>query len=75
MVPASSSTSTPGTMSATPSSFSFSSSQLPLAYILHPNPDQVWHILSSAGLFFAFMFLLNVDEDIKFERRSQIPVF
>ena len=32
-------------------------------------------MLSACGLYSTFMFLLNVDEDIKFKRRSQIAVF
>ena len=36
---------------------------------------QVWHILSAVAIYFMFMFLLNVDEDIKFKRRSHIAVF
>ena len=36
---------------------------------------QVWHVLSAVAMYFMFMFLLNVDQDIKFKRRSQIAVF
>jgi len=35
----------------------------------------IWHFLGGAGLFFAFMFLLTIDEDIKYNRRSDIAVF
>ena len=35
----------------------------------------IWHFLGGAGLFFAFMFLLTIDEDIKYKKRTKIPVF
>ena len=35
----------------------------------------IWHFLGGAGLFFAFMCLLTIDEDIKYKKRTKIPVF
>ena len=35
----------------------------------------IWHILGGAGLFFTYMFLLTIDEDIKYKKRTEIPVF
>ena len=35
----------------------------------------LWHFLSCAGMFFTFMFLLNIDEDVKYKPRSRLCVF
>jgi len=35
----------------------------------------IWHFLGGTALFFTYMFLLTIDEDIKYKRRTQIPVF
>ncbi|KDR19041.1 SID1 transmembrane family member 1-like [Zootermopsis nevadensis] len=35
----------------------------------------VWHFLSAASMFFSFMVLLTLDDDLIFVHRSQIPVF
>ncbi|XP_046437475.1 SID1 transmembrane family member 1-like isoform X6 [Daphnia pulex] len=35
----------------------------------------LWHFLSSTGLFFFFMFLLTLDDDIESKSRQDIPVF
>ncbi|EFX71251.1 hypothetical protein DAPPUDRAFT_309172 [Daphnia pulex] len=35
----------------------------------------LWHFLSSTGLFFYFMFLLTLDDDIESKSRQDIPVF
>ena len=35
----------------------------------------LWHFLSGGGLFTTFMFLLNIDEDLKYTQRRLIPVF
>ena len=35
----------------------------------------VWHFLSAISLFFSFMILLILDDDVSLKRRDQIPVF
>merc|ERR1719500_2730979 len=35
----------------------------------------IWHFLGGAGLFFVFLFILNIDEDIKYRWRTEIAVF
>ena len=35
----------------------------------------LWHFLSGAGLFFIFMFILTIDEDIRYKERDKIAVF
>ena len=35
----------------------------------------IWHFLGGAGLFFVFLFILNIDEDIKYRMRTKIAVF
>ena len=35
----------------------------------------IWHFLGGAGVFFSFMFLLNIDEDVKYKRRDRLYVF
>lgn len=35
----------------------------------------VWHFLSSMSLFFSFMVLLTLDDDLVYVPRNQIPVF
>uniref|UniRef100_T1IHB1 SID1 transmembrane family member 1 n=1 Tax=Strigamia maritima TaxID=126957 RepID=T1IHB1_STRMM len=35
----------------------------------------VWHFVSAAGLFFSFMILLTLDDDLVHTPRDQIPVF
>lgn len=35
----------------------------------------LWHFFGGAGLFFIFMFILTIDEDIRYKERSKIAVF
>lgn len=35
----------------------------------------IWHFLGGFGVFFTFMFLLTIDEDLKYKRRDGIYVF
>ena len=35
----------------------------------------IWHFLGSAGLFFAFMFILTIDDDVRFTKRKDIAIF
>lgn len=35
----------------------------------------VWHFLSALAMFFSFMVLLTLDDDLTDVHRSQIPVF
>jgi len=35
----------------------------------------VWHFLGGAGVFFTFMFIFTIDEDLKYKKRSEIRVF
>jgi len=35
----------------------------------------IWHFLGGSGLFFVFLAILNIDENIKYKRREDIPVF
>ena len=35
----------------------------------------IWHFLGGAGLFFVFLFILTIDEDIKYRFRTEIAVF
>jgi len=35
----------------------------------------IWHFLSALAMFFSFMVLLTLDDDLKDVHRSQIPVF
>ncbi|XP_076457766.1 SID1 transmembrane family member 1-like isoform X2 [Babylonia areolata] len=35
----------------------------------------VWHFLSSASMFFSFLILLTLDDDLYLQRRDRIPVF
>jgi len=35
----------------------------------------IWHFLGGAGVFFTFMFILNIDEDVKYKRRDKLFVF
>lgn len=35
----------------------------------------VWHFLSAAAMFFSFMLLLVIDDDITHKPRDKIPVF
>ena len=35
----------------------------------------IWHFFSAAGIFMAFMALLNVDDDILFVPRDKIDIF
>ena len=44
---------------------------LPTVDIRH----DIWHFLGGAGLFFVFLFILNIDEDIKYRWRTEIAVF
>ena len=44
---------------------------LPTVDIRH----DIWHFLGGAGLFFVFLFILTIDEDIRYKERSKIAVF
>ena len=35
----------------------------------------IWHFLGGFGVFFTYMFLLTIDEDVKYKRRDQLNVF
>ena len=35
----------------------------------------IWHFLGGAGIFFAFMFVLTIDDDVRFVPRYQIRIF
>ena len=35
----------------------------------------IWHFLGGAGVFFVFMFIITIDEDIKYKDRKLITVF
>ena len=35
----------------------------------------VWHFLSGAGVFFAFVFSLTIDDDLKFTRTDRLRIF
>jgi len=35
----------------------------------------IWHFLGGAGVFFAFMFVLTIDDDVRFRRRDQMNIF
>ncbi|XP_030059770.1 SID1 transmembrane family member 1 [Microcaecilia unicolor] len=35
----------------------------------------IWHFLSAAAMFFSFLVLLTLDDDLDFVQRDQIPVF
>jgi len=35
----------------------------------------IWHFLGGAGVFFAFMFVLTIDDDVRFKRRDKIGIF
>ena len=35
----------------------------------------IWHFLGAAGVFFAFLFILTIDEDVKGKKRNKINVF
>ena len=35
----------------------------------------IWHFLGGFGVFFTYMFLLTIDEDVKYKRRDQLRVF
>jgi len=35
----------------------------------------IWHFLGAAGVFFAFLCIFSLDEDLKGKRRNTIPVF
>ncbi|XP_029434325.1 SID1 transmembrane family member 1 isoform X2 [Rhinatrema bivittatum] len=35
----------------------------------------IWHFLSASAMFFSFLVLLTLDDDLDFVRRDQIPVF
>ena len=50
---------------------SFPSPNVYAVFIRH----DIWHFLGSAGLFFMFLFILTIDEDIKYKKRDKIPVF
>lgn len=35
----------------------------------------IWHFLGGAGLFFAFLFILTIDDDIRFRRTDMLSIF
>jgi len=35
----------------------------------------IWHFLGGAGVFFLFMFLLTIDQDVKYTAREKLHVF
>lgn len=35
----------------------------------------IWHLLSAAAMFFTFMFMLNLDDDLTLTPQDDIPVF
>jgi len=35
----------------------------------------IWHFLGGAGVFFVFMFIITIDDDIKYKDRKLITVF
>ena len=35
----------------------------------------IWHFLSGAGLFFEFMFILTIDDDVRFRRTDMLNIF
>ena len=35
----------------------------------------IWYFLHGVSLFLMFMFILTIDEDIKYKKRDKIPVF
>ena len=35
----------------------------------------IWHFLGAAGVFFAFLCIFTLDEDVKYKKRDSIPVF
>jgi len=41
---------------------------------LFPRHD-IWHFLGGAGVFFVFMFIITIDDDIKYKDRREIAVF
>ena len=51
----------------------------PLKYLLSATNDyfrhDLWHFFGGAGLFFIFMFILTIDEDIRYKERDKIAVF
>ena len=47
------------------------STYIKIPYFRH----DLWHFFGGAGLFFIFMFILTIDEDIRYKDRSKIAVF
>ena len=41
---------------------------------LSPRQD-IWLFLGGAGVFFVFMFIITIDDDIKYKDRREIAVF
>ena len=35
----------------------------------------IWHFMGGAGVFFAFLFILTLDDDVKGKKRNTINVF
>ena len=35
----------------------------------------IWHFLGGVGIFFAFMFILTIDDDVRFKRRDMLSIF
>ena len=35
----------------------------------------IWHFMGAAGVFFAFLFIFTLDEDLKGKKRNTIHVF
>ena len=51
-----------------------SSSHNPVIIKLVSRHD-IWHFLGGAGVFFVFMFIITIDDDIKYKDRNAINVF
>uniref|UniRef100_A0A7M4ETU1 SID1 transmembrane family member 2 n=1 Tax=Crocodylus porosus TaxID=8502 RepID=A0A7M4ETU1_CROPO len=47
----------------------------PCALLGFFDDHDIWHFLSAAALFFSFLVLLTLDDDLDTVRRDQIPVF
>lgn len=47
----------------------------PCALLKFFDYHDIWHFLSALAMFFSFMVLLTLDDDLEDTHRSQIPVF
>lgn len=48
---------------------------MPCALLKFYDYHDIWHLLSAAAMFFSFMLLLTLDDDIMHKPHSKIPVF